>query len=352
MLPIFSFNESDVILLHKYIQASVLANPLSNGRYDSFDVNYKYSTTIFDKDYESEEEIKPTVKPKVSVQEKQEKKKVVFEEDEEEELEEDEEEYEIKPTVKPKVSVQEKSTNQTKEVSIDTIIDFNETSDNEDSEFVKGKEGLYSYFRNSNNAFIRKSYLPNNLINYSVVNFNEMYQLHPENRHCIVMYGQDIVSERYSKSYLKTPSCTPELIEKHSYMYSGLDDSHNYNDLPEIFQPFYDYMKSVDSRYNQVVINWYDDGEDYLPYHSDCEKDMIDEYVVTTISFNDPNFDSYRSMTFIDSNNNIVKEVFLETGSIILMNHHANKIFKHGIAKSDKKNIGRRISMSFRQTIM
>lgn len=312
MLPIFTFENDDIDLVYKYIQGSILANPLSNGRYDSFNVNYKYNSLDECSDEEElDKEESKTAKAKV--------KKSVYKE----------ESKPVKRKVKKSVSKKEES-------------------DDEEHE-PTDKLGLYSYFRNSDQAYIRKSYLPEDLIVYANDNFDEMYNLHPKERHCIVMYGKDTPSERYSKSYLKTPTCTSDLIQKHSYMYSGLDDSHNYDNLPEVFQPFYDYMKNIDSKYNQVVINWYENGEDYLPHHADCEKDMTNEYAVTTISFNDPNFDTFRSLTFIDNNNNIVKEVWLETGSVVLMNYHANKMFQHGIAKDKRKNIGRRVSMSFRQ---
>ena len=42
-------------------------------------------------------------------------------------------------------------------------------------------------------------------------------------------------------------------------MYSGFDTTKNNDELPEVFRPFYEYMRTKDANYNQAVINWYKD---------------------------------------------------------------------------------------------
>lgn len=39
--------------------------------------------------------------------------------------------------------------------------------------------------------------------------------------------------------------------------------------LPDEFLPFINAMNSKNIIYNQVVINWYENGNNYCPYHTD-----------------------------------------------------------------------------------
>lgn len=39
--------------------------------------------------------------------------------------------------------------------------------------------------------------------------------------------------------------------------------------------PIYEYVKKIDERYNQVIVNWYEDENDYIAPHSDCQIGMI-----------------------------------------------------------------------------
>ena len=66
-------------------------------------------------------------------------------------------------------------------------------------------------------------------------------------------------------------------------MFSGLDTTQE--PLPEQFKLFCDHMNSKDSKYNQIVANWYENGNDYLSYHCDWEKNMTQSSDIATLTF-------------------------------------------------------------------
>ena len=39
--------------------------------------------------------------------------------------------------------------------------------------------------------------------------------------------------------------------------------------------PFYEEMKKTDPKYNQAIVNWYEDQDDYIAPHSDCQIGMV-----------------------------------------------------------------------------
>lgn len=121
--------------------------------------------------------------------------------------------------------------------------------------------------------------------------FDELWKLHPSERGKIIMYGKEQVSCRYHKSYLKTPEYDPE--EKHSYMFSGFDNDKNNERLPDQVVPLLEFVNADQKNpYNQIVINWYENGQDYIAFHSDCTIGMRDFEDITIISLDNNSNDN------------------------------------------------------------
>lgn len=94
--------------------------------------------------------------------------------------------------------------------------------------------------------------------------------------------------------------------------------------------------------FNGCLCNWYRDGKDYISYHTDNEKDMIDEGIIAVVSLG-------TNRKFYIKNNN-TKEVIknnLEIGSLGVMNPICQKNWKHSIPKEAKVEDSR-ISLTFR----
>lgn len=205
----------------------------------------------------------------------------------------------------------------------------------------------------SGSAYITIDYLPEELMKINEANFNIMWNLHPTEKHKVINTGKEIDAYRYSQTYLNTPPITESVIlGNDSYMYSGFDTTNNNLELPEVFQPYYNYMKSIDVKYNQVVVNWYEDGKDYIAFHSDNQYNMISNPKVAILSFYSYDESNFRDFCIkpkpgIESIENMHK-IRMDHGTIITMHGKALDEYKHGI-KKDNNNRSRRISLSFRQ---
>lgn len=195
--------------------------------------------------------------------------------------------------------------------------------------------------------------LPIELKEYGSTNFSEMFNLHPPERQKIIMYNKEVEVSRYQQSYLNTPSYTPNLLKSRSYMYSGFDTSKNNTDLPAKFKKYLDFVNSLGRGiYNQVTINWYSDGSDYIALHSDCEEKLKHHSPIIIITLNE--HDTYLREFIIRSkfdNENVIynkMSIDLENGTVITMGGNTQKMFMHGVPKAHD-SVSRRISLSFRQ---
>lgn len=94
---------------------------------------------------------------------------------------------------------------------------------------------------------------------------------------------------------------------------------------------------------NFVLINRYEDGDQYIGYHSDDEKDLIKDSPIVGISLG-----AEREILFKSNKTGKIKSVLLQNGSAFCMYSPTNDNYKHSIPK--RKGVTRpRISLTFRQ---
>jgi len=226
------------------------------------------------------------------------------------------------------------------------ILNFNETLSPTDQKII--------YLNVDKTAYIKISCLPDDLRKYATDNFNEMFDLHPKERHNIILRMEQVEVYRWQQSYLQTPPhYDVEVLKTKSYMFSGFDTSNNTIALPDHFKIYYHYIKSQDNRYNQVVANWYKTGDDYIAYHSDCEIGMIPDAEITTISlYGKDDEDKYRTISFVPKHDvdSIYDRINIVAshGLVITMCGDTQSKFRHGIEKTENE-VFPRISLSFRQ---
>lgn len=183
--------------------------------------------------------------------------------------------------------------------------------------------------------------------------FNTLWNLHPPQTHIIHIHSLDIPVYRYSQSYLQTPHPPLSFLENHSYMYSGKDMSTNQQSLPSCLQPFMDEMQKKDKKYNQVIVNWYEDQSHFISFHSDCLYEMIPNAPISILSLYDPSQSDLqkRSMMFRKKKE---KKSFLtlplHDQLLLTMNGTIQHEYQHGILE-ETNECARRISISFRQMI-
>lgn len=165
------------------------------------------------------------------------------------------------------------------------------------------------------------------------------------------MYKKEVTVCRYQQTYMNTPKIDKNHLNKHSYMYSGYKDT-NIDKIPDIFQVYYKYISSL-YNVNQLIINWYDDENDYISPHSDCTRGIDITHPIIIISLYE-NDDDYRNMIMenkreFEYSNKI--SIPLYNNSILCITYEINYNYTHGIYPSLTKK-GKRISLSFRNCVL
>lgn len=201
-------------------------------------------------------------------------------------------------------------------------------------------------------SWIRIEHLPDELKKYSLENFDVMFNEHPEQKGKIIFYKLEMEAHRYYQSYLNTPKLTKlDEIKCNSYMFSGYEPVEE--EFPEWFKPFLHHLNKDKEQYNQCVVNWFEDGNDYLPFHKDWEYGKKDFSGVSSITIMKNDDDNYRIFEIKplkkQLNNAIYSKVKIKTrhGVMITMEGDVQKKFLHGVPKMIG-NTEKRISITFR----
>jgi len=186
------------------------------------------------------------------------------------------------------------------------------------------------------------------------VDFEDLWELHPTIRGKIKIMGKEIEVPRWQQSYEKP------------YWFSGM--MHDPLPTPEEFLSFLEEAKhscydEMYGSFNEILVNWYENGEDYIGAHSDDEKQMVlgpnGESIVYSLTLQEepgnrifrlkPKLPSKGSISG-DERKRIGKEridMELKNGVVVVMGGLCQKKFKHQVPKT-KKPVGRRINVTFR----
>ena len=119
--------------------------------------------------------------------------------------------------------------------------------------------------------------------------------------------------------------------------------------LPEEFQIFYDWINTLDmglysGKFNQLLINWYRDGNHYIGKHSDNESQIVKDSPIMSISLG-----SKREFIIRDKKtSDIVLDLEMVNNSYLIMCGEMQKNYTHEVPK-DKKSKDRRINITMRQ---
>jgi len=163
--------------------------------------------------------------------------------------------------------------------------------------------------------------------------FDNLWNLHPEEYGKIKIFNKLIDTPRWQQTYCK------------DYWYSGM--LHEALSLPDEFKIFHDWAnQSGLGFFNQVLINWYRDGNHYIGKHSDNESQLIKEAPIMSISIG-----SKRKFVIRKKDtNDIVLEIEMPNNSYLVMCGKMQKIYTHEVPK-DKTIKERRINITMRQFV-
>jgi alkylated DNA repair dioxygenase AlkB len=149
----------------------------------------------------------------------------------------------------------------------------------------------------------------------------------------IQMYGKQIYSPRFSAWYGD---------EGKKYAYSGL----KLTPLP--WNKGLNYIKSqieplAGVRFNSVLLNWYRDGDDYMGWHADDEKELGLNPVIASVNFGAQRRFLLRRKDDLQE----VIEIALKHGSLLIMGGEIQHHWKHQVPK-EKKIKEHRLNLTFR----
>lgn len=147
------------------------------------------------------------------------------------------------------------------------------------------------------------------------------------------MYGKEIYCPRYSAWYGD---------EGKNYAYSGLKLSPKpWNEGLVNLKQRIDQMAQTE--FNSVLLNWYRDGDDYMGWHSDNEKELGINPIIASL-----NFGATRRFLFRNNNDKAQKIEFqLKNGSLLIMKGAIQHFWEHAAPK-EKAVKKSRINLTFR----
>ncbi len=175
--------------------------------------------------------------------------------------------------------------------------------------------------------------LINNAYPISDYQFTELWELHPQQRDQIMMFGRLVAIPRYQKLYGNN-------VE---YRYSGKNLVSD-NIENEVMQTALHWLSSIEKfhRFNGMLVNWYSDGKHYMGPHSDDERDLTSGASIYSFSFG-----AERTFRIINKLTHEKTDIQLKHGSLLIMGGAMQQEFKHSLPSSAKCK-ARRINFTIR----
>jgi alkylated DNA repair dioxygenase AlkB len=180
-------------------------------------------------------------------------------------------------------------------------------------------------------CWIEQGQLPNTL-SYS---FDRLWSIHPEEYGEVRYMGKVIKTPRWQQSYLR------------SYNFSGM--KHNALPLPTELEPFYAWANQLipNTTFNQVLVNWYANGNHYIGAHSDGEKQLVEHSPVISISLGQERVFRVRKKINLED----ILDIPMPHNSYLIMCGKMQSKYLHEVPKvsgSKGDNMKKRINITFR----
>jgi alkylated DNA repair dioxygenase AlkB len=165
--------------------------------------------------------------------------------------------------------------------------------------------------------------------------FNLLWNLKPNTKEDLIIYGKTLKAPRYFKQYLQ------------DYTFSGVKHKgYTLNDnIPgeACILKLLNFVRSYSKlNYNGVLINWYADGNEYIGYHSDDESELVNNSDIYSITFG-----ATRDFLLKDKTTKQVSTYPLVNNTVLIMKSYCQKYYQHSVPKRLKCK-DPRINITFR----
>jgi alkylated DNA repair dioxygenase AlkB len=104
--------------------------------------------------------------------------------------------------------------------------------------------------------------------------------------------------------------------------------------------------QTTSETFNSCLLNLYHDGDEGMSWHSDDEKELVKNGTIASLSFG-----AERKFVFKHRQSKIKVEVFLNHGSLLLMQGTTQTYWLHSLAKT-KKVTEPRVNLTFRKFLV
>ena len=169
--------------------------------------------------------------------------------------------------------------------------------------------------------------------------YQEIWNVRPQNRPKGKMFGKEITFPRWHTTYGQT------------YKFNGMDEEAQDITTHPYFKKIMKWVRGHSGilygkrqAYRQLLVNWYGNGDDYIGPHSDDEPGLVKNSAIYSFSFG-------QARDFVvKSKDGEFRKVFKMTNnSLIIMGGEMQKYYKHSVPKrSVKKCAKTRINMTMR----
>jgi len=182
-----------------------------------------------------------------------------------------------------------------------------------------------------NNSWIDFGILPQS-IQYD---FEELWNLHPENYNQVKIMGKIVDTPRWQQTYGR------------DYNYTGMQ--HEALPMPAQITPFLEYASKIypDFEFNQILINWYENGLHYIGAHSDNTKPLVEDSPIISISLGQERIFRIKEK----ETKTTIKDIVLKDKMCLTMGGAFQRYYTHEVPKVNGKKgeqLGRRINITFR----
>jgi len=182
------------------------------------------------------------------------------------------------------------------------------------------------------NSWLAKGVLPEEL-QLSPDEFETFWNTKPGRREYIRMFGREVQIPREQQVYG---------VEE--YEYSGVKLPPK--EITPFLRKYINWANRIDKKdghkYSMILVNWYNDGKDYIGYHRDNERMIIPNTSVMTISFG-----GQRKLRIQSNDKQTTFDVDMINNQYVVMGESFQREFKHSIPKSGSDE--RRISITLRK---
>lgn len=170
-------------------------------------------------------------------------------------------------------------------------------------------------------------------------NFKGLVSLKPKERGQVKIYGKLVDVPRTQKSYLR------------DYTFSGVNQLAEAV-LPSELTPFMEWAKTTSyastGDFNQLLVNWYANGNEYIGAHSDNESQLKKDSEIISISLGATRKFRIRNK----ETKAIVKDINLAHGDVVVMKAGMQDLFTHEIVKiagEKGKKVDCRVNITLRK---